>query len=606
MKNFKRIISAFCIVLMLVSVLSVFPASADAVTIDSLKKQFPAGKYWNGGNPNSYTDKPCTHHGNCSKNDTDYSGWCGCNSYQGEAIQCMGFAYQLAYLVYGGNPYRWLVKEYNKETAMKNLKAGDVVRYRNNGHSIFITKVEGNNVTFADCNWNHNCNIRWDVTTTKDALKSTLTYVHVAPYEWGDLQDDENLCDCDVSYAGEYICNTESSPLRIRSGHDTSSAVVGQIASKDTVSVTMSDGEWAHVVYKGISGFASMEYLKLSKPAPYVKLDKKSLDLSVSSVNTGVLTFSHANLPDDAEIDFGYDKNVISLEIKGEKITVKALKAGRTNLTVSAKNKSGTLCEFSCIVTVNDCVHTYTDVCDKLCDKCKGERIPPHNYGEYVSDKNATMEKDGTKTRVCKNCNAKDTTVDEGSKIVDVSVKFKDISKDAWYYEFVGYAVNNDIFSGMSDTEFAPEITMTRAQFVQVLANLSGVDTSNKAVTTEFSDVPSGKWYTCAIKWAADNKIVSGMGDGFFRPDDKVTREQMCLMLVNYAEYEKITLKETEQKAVFADDALIADWAEKAVYKCQSADLIGGVGDNMFSPKTFATRAQGATVFSQFHKDYIA
>ena len=606
MKNIsvKRIISAICVVLLLLSVFSAitFPAFAKTVTIDDLKAQYPEGKYWNGGDPDTFTDKPCTHHGDgyCSK--YGYDGWCGCNSYKGVAIQCMGFAYQLAYIVYGGNPYQWTTKIYDKETAIKNLKPGDVVRYRNGGHSIFITNVEGETVTFADCNWNHNCNIRWDRTISKSTLKGSLTYVHSAPYEWG---TNEPTCDCSTSYAGEYKCITESSPLRIRADHNTTSDVIGSIPSKAIVTVSKANGKWAHITYNEIKGFASMEYLQLVKGHAFVELDESSVVLGVDSNKTKTLSLSFGNLPDDAEIDFKYDKNIISATVKGSSVTITSKKEGKTTLEVLAVNSKGTVAKGSCEVIVNKCNHTYTNACDAVCNKCPYERQAPHNYGEYVSDKNATIASDGTKTRICKSCKYADTVVDVGTKLIDSSKKYSDVSVNAWYKTYVDYAINNDIFDGMSETEFMPETSMTRAQFVQVLANLSGVNTSNKNVKTKFTDVPSGKWCAPAIKWASENNIVSGMGEGLFSPDSEITREQMCLMLTNYAKYRKITLKQVETKQTFADDSQIATWAKDAVYKCQMANLVGGVGDNNFSPKTKATRAQCATVFTELHKNYL-
>ena len=147
---------------------------------------------------------------------------------------------------------------------------------------------------------------------------------------------------------------------------------------------------------------------------------------------------------------------------------------------------------------------------------------------------------------------------------------------------------------------------MTRAQFVQVFANLAGVDTTNNNVNSGFKDVPKNKWFTGAVTWASKHGVVNGMGDGTFAPNANVTREQMCLMLVNYVEKfenSKLKIKITSKK--FNDDNKIASWAKDAVYKCADAKLVNGVGNNKFDPKSSATRAQGATIFSNFHKDYI-
>ncbi len=124
----------------------------------------------------------------------------------------------------------------------------------------------------------------------------------------------------------------------------------------------------------------------------------------------------------------------------------------------------------------------------------------------------------------------------------DASVFFKDIKKNAWYGEAVNYVVDRGIFSG-SNGKFDPNGEMTRAMFVSVLARLAGVIAKND-VKTGFSDVPAGKWYSGAVKWASDNDIVSG-ANGKFMPNDPITREQICAIFVTYAKYKKITLTST-------------------------------------------------------------
>ena len=196
MKTSKRIISFLLTIVMTLSIvpMAAVQLGAATVTLQQLQSKYPHGKYWNGGNANSYTSNPCTHHGNCS-----YSGSCGCNSFKGHAIQCMGFAYQLAYLVYGGDPYvDW--KSNKNVSALDSLKAGDVVRYKNNGHSIFVTGVSGNTVTYADCNSDGHCKIRWNQTIQKSELRASFSYVDPAPYAWNPSSGPHTH-----SYSGRYF-----------------------------------------------------------------------------------------------------------------------------------------------------------------------------------------------------------------------------------------------------------------------------------------------------------------------------------------------------------------------------------------------------------------
>ncbi|MBQ8606133.1 MAG: CotH kinase family protein [Clostridia bacterium] len=253
--------------------------------------------------------------------------------------------------------------------------------------------------------------------------------------------------------------------------------------------------------------------------------------------------------------------------------------------------------------------HKFSNVCDSTCD-CGYTRYTEHKFGSYIYNKDATEQKDGTKTRTCSLCGTKETVTASGTKLqaslIDSSKMFSDVPEGAWYKQYVDYAVTHGIFAGTGDKTFSPNGNMTRAQFVQVFANLSGIDTSNKNVSSGFSDVPKGKWYTPAVTWAAKNGIVAGVGNGRFEPDAKVTREQMCVMLVNYIEkYQKKSLKTVTSAPKFTDDNNISSWAKTAVYKCAKAGLVNGVGNGRFDPSASANRAQGATIFTNFHKNYM-
>ena len=116
-------------------------------------------------------------------------------------------------------------------------------------------------------------------------------------------------------------------------------------------------------------------------------------------------------------------------------------------------------------------------------------------------------------------------TVDVPFEIVDSTKLFTDVKAKDWFKSYVDFAVTYDIFNGTSDKTFSPGGSMTRAQFVQVLANISRVDTSDSSVESGFYDVPKGKWYTAAVTWAASKGIVSGVGNGDFAPDKSITRE---------------------------------------------------------------------------------
>lgn len=175
---------------------------------------------------------------------------------------------------------------------------------------------------------------------------------------------------------------------------------------------------------------------------------------------------------------------------------------------------------------------------------------------------------------------------------------FTDVSRSDWYYQFVDYVTSKGYFNGTSETTFAPAENMTRAMFVTVLFRFDGAkgDRSQSA----FTDVAPGEWYTDAINWAAANRIVDGVGNGKFAPNDPITRAQMCTMIERYlALYKKawkVTLPETGSVSVMVDENAIPAYALAAVKQCQRHGLVNGFEDGTFRPNELSTRAQVAAV----------
>ena len=173
---------------------------------------------------------------------------------------------------------------------------------------------------------------------------------------------------------------------------------------------------------------------------------------------------------------------------------------------------------------------------------------------------------------------------------------FEDVSSDSWYYTYVEYVYQNDMFNGTSDTTFEPLTEMTRAMFVQLFANLDGSDLT-KYTQTKFTDVDMNAWYGGAVAWAEANKVVNGTSETTFAPNQNITREQMCVLLVNYAAYADIDLTlDTPKETEFTDADEVSSWAKDAVTVCAAAGIINGKGDGRFDPLGTATRSEVAAL----------
>lgn len=175
---------------------------------------------------------------------------------------------------------------------------------------------------------------------------------------------------------------------------------------------------------------------------------------------------------------------------------------------------------------------------------------------------------------------------------------FKDISGH-WAEESINKVVEEGLFKGNSESEFAPQGSMTRGMFITVLhrlANkLNGPEVDVQAQT--FTDVSSNAWYADAISWAVSAGITDGYGNGKFGPNDELNREQITVLMIRFlSSYLGYDLSSYQASNVFADDASISAWAKEEVYKAAALGLVQGEKGNMFNPKGIASRAVVAVI----------
>ena len=172
---------------------------------------------------------------------------------------------------------------------------------------------------------------------------------------------------------------------------------------------------------------------------------------------------------------------------------------------------------------------------------------------------------------------------------------FADVLEDEWYYDAIVFGVQRGLFNGTSPTTFEPNTPITRAMFVTTLGRLDDINVADYP-NNSFDDVAVGQWYSAYVEWAAQHDIVLGYGNGQFGPNDPISREQICAIVVRYCKYAGIELSQLVDAVNFADDDQISFWAGEYVRAAQSADLVRGVGDNLFEPLGKADRAQVAEI----------
>ena len=163
-------------------------------------------------------------------------------------------------------------------------------------------------------------------------------------------------------------------------------------------------------------------------------------------------------------------------------------------------------------------------------------------------------------------------------KIIDNAKSFNDMA-DHWAKDAVEFASSRELFNGVGNDAFGPDLSMTRGMVSTVLARLAGADTAGGET-----------WYAKGTVWAVENGISDGTA-----PEQPVTREQLAAMLYRYAGSPAVS-----GELSFDDTTVISIWAYDAVRWCVDNGILNGVGGNRMAPQDLAQRGQVAAMLMRF------
>ena len=180
---------------------------------------------------------------------------------------------------------------------------------------------------------------------------------------------------------------------------------------------------------------------------------------------------------------------------------------------------------------------------------------------------------------------------------------FGDVSKDARYYDAVAYANYYKLFNGYGHGRFMPSEKMSRAMFATVLWNMDGMPSAR--LGRSFSDVPYGTWFHDAVVWAVECGIVPDPGSGAFGPNRAITRQEMVLMMSNFAKMNKYDIPKNRTVQPFADNGIIDASARDAAKALAEAGVINSIGGK-FNPGDGATRYEAAIIVKNFARFVVA
>lgn len=173
-------------------------------------------------------------------------------------------------------------------------------------------------------------------------------------------------------------------------------------------------------------------------------------------------------------------------------------------------------------------------------------------------------------------------------------VTFKDIGGVEWAKESIEALAARKVVDGIGDNAFDPDNKVTRAQFIKLL--MKALELEDETAQCSLSDVKPGEWYYNSIAAAQKLGIVVGKEDGTFGVEDEISRQDMAVMVYRAAELLQLELEnQTINTAEFIDKSEIAEYAVQQVAAMQKAGII--LGDNgRFMPRDNATRAEAAVI----------
>ncbi len=178
-----------------------------------------------------------------------------------------------------------------------------------------------------------------------------------------------------------------------------------------------------------------------------------------------------------------------------------------------------------------------------------------------------------------------------------VNVSFGDTASITWAKASINALAARGIIKGESADTFAPNREVTRAEFTQMLIHTLDLVQPNAKST--FSDAKEGSWYYEAVASAQKLGIATGLPDGSFGINSKITRQDMITMVDRALKIAGITLHDEVAAVAFTDDAAIAAYAKEAVADMQKAGIISGMGNGTLAPQQATTRAQAAVMLHQ-------
>ncbi|MBP3360796.1 MAG: S-layer homology domain-containing protein [Clostridia bacterium] len=189
--------------------------------------------------------------------------------------------------------------------------------------------------------------------------------------------------------------------------------------------------------------------------------------------------------------------------------------------------------------------------------------------------------------------NVKPLDAEEIKSLVQDEKIFHDMEDAAWAVSYVDFLNAAGIISGDGNGYFRPNDPVTREEFVKLAVSAFKTDVP-EATEIMFEDVQNDAWYAGYIKNAVYNKIITGVTDTMFGTGENITRQDAAVVLARTAKAKKAVPEKGSAEGHFADYDEISEYAKYSVFEMYNSGIISGYDDNTFRPKNNLTRAEAA------------
>lgn len=185
------------------------------------------------------------------------------------------------------------------------------------------------------------------------------------------------------------------------------------------------------------------------------------------------------------------------------------------------------------------------------------------------------------------------------TSVLAAPAEFTDLPAEAWAVDAAHSARDFGLMQGSADGSFGFGTSMTKAEFVTVLARMFGWQ-QVKPQAQSFSDVEESDWYFSSVETALQHKAIENTGS--FSPDAAITREEMAVMLVRALGYDSLAQSATTLGTTFADVKTNVGYITVA----RDIGMTKGTSETTFSPGQTAKREEAAAMMVRVYEKYTA